>query len=79
MCSNKIVEWIGGWNGREVEVNCGSFMTNGIVLCQDCLDKATKQYPQGWRRRPGDICQHGNYVGDPGGVDCLCPQCESRD
>ena len=36
--------------------------------------KLEKQYPQGWRYYPGDICKHGTYVG--GDYDCACARCE---
>ena len=26
-----------------------------------------------------NTCRHGNYIGDPGGVDYMCGQCESLD
>jgi len=63
--------------GKSVPFQCGWTGPHGSVeLCDDCKVKLKKEYPQGWRSTPGDICKHGNYVGDPYGVDYLCARCE---
>lgn len=40
------------------------------------MKRLTEKYPQGWRTIPGDICKHGNYVGNDYGPDFICGQCE---
>lgn len=52
----------------------------GYDLCdnKDCSGrkKILKQYPQGWRYYPGDVCRHGMYVGGCG-IDWICGYCEN--
>lgn len=57
---------------------CGKQRHGQIQLCEKCLAKYQKQYPQGWRYYPGDVCRHGVYTGGCG-VDRMCPRCESGD
>jgi hypothetical protein len=65
------------YSHKEIKQPCGSTRYDGgINLCEECGDKYSKQYPQGWREVPGDICKHGNYVGDAGGPDYICGACE---
>ena len=60
----------------EKEIWCGDWIPGGgKELCDTCLGKAEKLYPQGWRYYPGDICQHGTYVGGVG-IDWMCHYCE---
>lgn len=63
---------------KQVPAICGQTSIHGNeLLCTDCEDKLSRQYPQGWRNTPGDVCIHGTYVGDAGGPDYLCSKCES--
>jgi hypothetical protein len=65
------------WHYKEVRSTCGqTSISGGVVLCDKCRKDAHKAYPQGYRNVPGDICCHGTYVGDEGGIDYLCGQCE---
>lgn len=58
-------------------LKCGEVNTRGTVeLCPECLAAAHVEYPQGWRRGPGDVCRHGTYVGNRSGRDFLCGKCE---
>lgn len=79
MCENVIEYSIpSGYTTREVSTQCGNTDYWGdLALCDTCIEKAEKTYPQGWRDAPGDICPHGNYVGDAHGPDYLCGECES--
>ncbi len=66
-----------GYGYKECLSVCGSTGIHGQQLvCDECEKKLSKQYPQGWRECPGDLCPHGNYVGDAGGPDYICGQCE---
>ncbi len=78
-CENKVSVFVPrGYSYKEIKMPCGSTsIDGGVNLCDTCLEKLNKQYPQGWRDVPGDICKHGNYIGDAGGPDYLCGQCES--
>ncbi len=62
----------------EITVNCGDLVaassSTKAALCDICLTKANKLFPQGWKYSPGDICKHGTYVG--GDRDCACSFCE---
>ncbi len=79
-CTNKASQWIANGAGlgiKEVKSRCGSTGTHGQqLICDECEARMEKQYPQGWRDVPGDICKHGNYVGDAGGPDYICGRCE---
>ena len=87
MCKNKVSIWGERFQNedetytyKELEMTCGSLNCNGErVLCDDCLSAAEKNYPQGWRYTPGDVCKHGNFVGGSCGPDYLCGLCESED
>jgi len=62
---------------KEVRSTCGqTSFHGGIVLCEDCEARAERLYPQGWSDIPGDTCEHGNYIGTPGGYDYICGLCE---
>lgn len=78
-CQNKVDQFVQrGWEIRKIEMRCGSTSVHGdVLLCPSCEWAARRNYPQGWRYTPGDICKHGNYVGDAGGPDYLCGQCEA--
>ena len=66
-----------GYASKEITVKCGTpSYDGGINMCIECEEKLNKQFPQGWRETPGDICKHGNYVGDQYGPDYICGQCE---
>jgi len=65
-------------DGTPVMVNCGSYFCGVKQLCDRCELEAARQYPQGWRHYPGDVCEHGTYVGGVG-RDLLCPRCEYRE
>ena len=77
-CKNKVSQWVPkGYGYKEIKLPCGSTDIHGrTLICEECLGKLEKQYPQGWINHPGDVCKHGNYVGDPGGQDYLCYLCE---
>jgi hypothetical protein len=69
-----------GYSYKIVKLRCGSTSIYGsTLLCEACERQMHKQYPQGWRETPGDLCPHGNYVGDAGGPDYLCGRCEAGD
>jgi len=67
-----------GYHYKEVLSTCGSTGIHGQqLICEECQEEEVKRYPQGWRDTPGDLCKHGNYVGDAGGPDYMCGLCES--
>lgn len=56
---------------------CGTWVTgDGRALCDRHETQAQADYPQGWRYYPGDVCEHGVYVGGSG-IDRMCGACES--
>jgi hypothetical protein len=57
-----------------VPIPCGTW-NNGKVLCDECTAYYEREYPQGWRYYPGDVCRHGMYVGGCG-IDWICGACE---
>ena len=78
----KPVTWYQVSGYREVAMNttCGTYQTDvqgrqEKRLCDDCVSKAHKAYPQGWETYPGDKCVHGTYVGGVG-FDYTCHICE---
>lgn len=76
-CSNKVITDYRR-DGTPIEYPCGTTGRHGqSVFCNECEARLEKQYPQGWRDVPGDICKHGVYVGDAYGPDYMCPWCES--
>lgn len=77
-CKNTVSQFIPkGFDYKEVELPCGSTsIQGGVLLCDGCEHVLEKAYLQGWRNHPGDICEHGHYVGDPCGPDYMCPICE---
>ena len=79
MCENKVSQYVEhGYGYKEIQLPCGSTGIYGQhLLCYECIKKAEKDHPQGWRDVPGDICEHGTYVGDAGGPDYICGKCES--
>jgi hypothetical protein len=79
MCENKVSQYVEhGYGYKEIKTRCGSTGIHGQkLLCDKCQEKAEKDHPQGWRDVPGDICEHGTYVGDAGGPDYMCGECES--
>jgi len=48
------------------------------AACDECRPLFSLLYPQGWSTYPGDVCEHGTYVGGCG-VDWLCGPCEFGD
>lgn len=60
-----------GGCGGEVEV----WSAGDMGYCDACLRRLEREYPQGWRYYPGDVCEHGCYVGGCG-VDWMCGACE---
>lgn len=76
-CMNRVPQYIErGFHIKEVMSRCGQTSQYGTtLLCEECLDKAERDYPQGWRDYPGDTCPHGNYVGG-NGADYICGECE---
>jgi len=77
-CKNKVIQFIpNGYGYRQVPSQCGTTGIHGeLLLCDECLARAEKEFPQGWNLVPGDTCKHGRYIGEPGGPDILCPDCE---
>ena len=78
MCKNKVSQYVPrGYDYKEILSRCGSTGINGEqLICEECEEKMKKRYPQGWIEMPGDLCEHGNYVGTPGGPDHICGKCE---
>ena len=79
-CKNKVSQFVPkGYGYKEVKLPCGSTdIHGGQLICDECEEQASREYPQGWKDIPGDLCKHGNYVGTPGGVDYMCGQCENE-
>jgi hypothetical protein len=77
-CKNKVTQMVPrGYGYKEVKTRCGSTGIYGQeLLCEECTAKAERAYPHGWKDTPGDICKHGTYVGDAGGPDYICGECE---
>ena len=77
-CQNMVEQVVPhGYSFKLIKMRCGSTSIHGdVLLCGYCIAKGKRDYPQGWRYTPGDTCRHGNYVGDAGGPDYLCGQCE---
>jgi hypothetical protein len=57
---------------------CGRIEYGATLLCDMHQAQYERQYPQGWRYYPGDVCRHGMYVGGCG-VDLMCGACEGGD
>lgn len=78
MCDNKTTYMRPkGYTYVQVKIKCGHTKPDGTTaICEACHEQAGRDYPQGWRNIPGDICRHGQYIGDPGGPDYLCGRCE---
>lgn len=47
----------------------------GNTFCDECTPLYEALYPQGWASYPGDVCEHGVYVGGCG-ADYMCGPCE---
>ncbi len=79
MCNVMVDQYVPrGYGHRVVPTRCGSTSYNGgVVMCEECEEKAERDYPQGWTYYPGDNCRHGVYVG--GDNDCACFACEMGD
>jgi uncharacterized protein YlaI len=78
-CPNKAVVGFKQLSGEPIYGRCGQTSTYGTpAYCEECEDRLHAKYPQGWRYVPGDICEHGQYVGDAHGPDYLCGECESN-
>ena len=75
-CTNKVTIYTGTWFQNAHEVPCGKTVAGVVQMCNECVAKYNKIYPQGWSYYPGDTCKHGVYVGGCG-VDYMCPQCEN--
>jgi hypothetical protein len=60
---------------RDAFVPCGNWYGGEQQLCEKCVRRAEREYPQGWRYYPGDVCRHGVYTGGIG-VDRMCGRCE---
>ena len=80
-CQNKVtMRYVRDYEYQEVELPCGSIGSVGIpIYCDDCEAELHHLYPQGWDYVPGDLCEHGTYVGDAYGRDYLCHACEMGD
>ena len=55
---------------------CGESNGWELMFCKFCEKQNEEKFPQGWTFYPGDVCEHGNYVGGCG-ADYMCGQCES--
>lgn len=75
-CGNTAVADYRRSDGSPIEVRCGAYHCGTKVLCEPCEAEAVRRYPQGWAYYPGDVCQHGAYVGGSG-PDFLCGPCEN--
>ncbi len=77
-CKNKVGQFVPkGYGYKEIFLPCGSTGIHGErLMCDSCEKELNEQYPQGWRNTPGDICEHGVYVGDYCGPDYICAKCE---
>ena len=80
-CGKEVIQMVArGYGYKECKSVCGQTSIYGSqLLCEECMEKLSKKYPQGWDETPGDICRHGNYVGTPGGADYICGACEDGD
>jgi|APSaa5957512622_1039677.scaffolds.fasta_scaffold22743_6 hypothetical protein len=78
MCKNEVLQMVPKRYGyKEVYSRCGTTGMDGYrLMCDECYRELEKKYPQGWLETPGDLCEHGNYVGTPGGPDHICGKCE---
>lgn len=75
-CKNKVIVDYKP-NGDPITTRCGFTAPDGkVALCDACQAYYEEKYCQGWVRVPGDVCKHGNYVGEPGGADVMCFKCE---
>ena len=79
-CTNKVSQYVPrGYGYKEIQLPCGSTGIHGEqLLCEECMEKFAELYPQGWRDVPGDICKHGNYIGNSCGPDYICMECEEE-
>ena len=77
-CKNQVSQFVPkGFGYKEVTMTCGNTSIHGTtLLCEECEEKLRIEFPQGWRETPGDVCKHGTYVGDQGGIDYICGYCE---
>lgn len=57
-------------------IRCGDWHRGQRQECDLCLKTLYIIYPQGWEYYPGDVCEHGTYVGGCG-IDWMCGSCES--
>lgn len=62
-------------DGTDVIAECGHWWGGTQQFCSPCEKQIAKEYPQGYRGYPGDICKHGTYVGGSG-RDLMCGLCE---
>lgn len=66
------------WRDRLEALPCkGKHATSVIAdgTCEHCRPLYEEAYPQGWSYYPGDVCEHGTYVGGCG-EDLMCARCE---
>ncbi|MBI9090749.1 MAG: hypothetical protein JEZ12_16145 [Desulfobacterium sp.] len=77
-CTNKVPQYVPrGFGFKKSYIPCGATGINGeTAICSECQNRLSRQYPQGWKHTPGDICKHGQFVGDAGGPDYICSECE---
>jgi hypothetical protein len=62
-------------DGEVIELPCGRWYAGERLICDDCQENLLKDFPQGWRHTPGDLCPHGVYVGGCA-EDHMCLECE---
>jgi len=77
-CKNKLTVYVEhGYSIKKIEVKCGTWLRGYKELCLACTKQAEKDFPQGWKYYPGDVCEHGTYIGGCG-IDHMCPMCENE-
>ncbi len=74
VCKEQVEVYVGVNYDRLTHIRCGLTGPWGTVMCTECGRAAVKEYPQGWRCTPGDVCRHGAYI-DPR-YDACCFKCE---
>ena len=65
-CKNKVTQYVPRRYGHKaISCNCGTISIHGVtLLCEECEERLSKEYPQGWMSTPGDTCIHGMYIGN---------------
>lgn len=75
-CNEQVTLGVRRLGSTPVYGRCGDTGHYGSkVHCSACETQLQVRYPQGWRFYPGDVCEHGAYVGGCG-ADHICGYCE---